>query len=251
MSKKPAKNSRPAKGKSFRPTRRKSAHGNALTSIILVLPLFVFYELAVLSRETMNGADVITQLLLRWVGRNAFIGIQLTLIAIGLGVILYLRRKQRFQLRHVAPVLLESTVYALTMGTFIVFVMVDLLGVNPQLANSPLQTASVFDRLVIAVGAGVHEELIFRLVLVGGGIWLLQRVFGWRSSLAIVGSVTISSVLFAAAHHVGPLGEPWKIGALLYRSLAGIVFAVIYQTRGFATAVYTHTIYDIYVLLIR
>ena len=61
----------------------------------------------------------------------------------------------------------------------------------------------------------------------------------------------VSSLLFSAAHHLGPLGESLRIGVFTYRTLAGLFFATLFHFRSFAIAVYTHTFYDIYVLLVQ
>jgi membrane protease YdiL (CAAX protease family) len=91
---------------------------------------------------------------------------------------------------------------------------------------------------------------MFRLVMVGGGVWLLTRVLGLPRWLAIVIAFAVSSVLFSAAHHIVG-GEPWRLGAFTYRLLCGLFFATLFQTRGLAVAVYTHALYDIYVLIVR
>jgi membrane protease YdiL (CAAX protease family) len=139
------------------------------------------------------------------------------------------------------------------MGSLICFVMIDFLHIDPKLyiscATGPEQ-AGPMAKLVLSLGAGVHEELLFRLLMVGGGVWLFTHVLGLRRWLAVGLAIAISSALFSAAHHVIG-GEPFRVGAFVYRALCGLVFAVIFQTRGFAVAVYTHALYDIYVLIVR
>ena len=61
-------------------------------------------------------------------------------------------------------------------------------------------------------------------------------------------ALVVSSLAFAAVHHVGPAGEEWTAVAFVYRTLAGAYFGVVYQLRGFAVAAWTHTLYDVYVL---
>ena len=56
-----------------------------------------------------------------------------------------------------------------------------------------------------------------------------------------------AAALFSAAHHVVG-AEPWHIGAFVYRFLCGLIFATLFQVRGFAVAVYTHALYDVFVL---
>jgi hypothetical protein len=248
----PTKTPKAKSTKSPAPAGGRFERANLLTSLVFVLPLLVFYEIGVLSSDRLNGADLITTTLLRLVGMKTFIWIQLGLIAVVIGIALYLRQKQRFSLGQILPVLLESGIYALTMGTLIIFVMVDVLGIDPRLAASgALKSAGVFDKLVISVGAGVHEELVFRLLMMGGLFWLLQRLKlierGW---LALLVALLISSTLFSAAHHIGALGDPLKLGVFTYRVIAGAIFGLLYHYRSFAIAVYTHTLYDIYVLLI-
>jgi membrane protease YdiL (CAAX protease family) len=99
---------------------------------------------------------------------------------------------------------------------------------------------------VISAGAGLHEELIFRLIGISGLSWLLAGAMGEKQ--AWVMALLISSLTFSLAHHLGPNGEAFEFAAFSYRALAGVMFALIYQVRGFAVAVWTHTIYDVYVL---
>ncbi|MCB9557314.1 MAG: CPBP family intramembrane metalloprotease [Deltaproteobacteria bacterium] len=223
---------------------------NLLTSLVFVVPLLVFYEIAVLNSRTINGADLVTDTLLRTVGRSGFIWIQLGVLAAVIGLALILRTKQRFNWKRIFPIILESALYASTMGVLISMVMVDVLGIDPRLAVDPLKGASVFERLVMAVGAGVHEELMFRLGMMGGILLLCDRALRLRRWLSVLIALLVSSIAFALAHHIGPLGEPLRLGVFVYRAIAGVLFGLLYRYRGLAIAVYTHTLYDIYVMII-
>jgi hypothetical protein len=218
---------------------------------VLVLPLLLFYEISVLFTDMMNGADLLTRTLVEHFGLRGFIWFQGGLALFFVVLVLYLRRTQHFDFKRFLPVVLESGIYALTMGTLIIFVMVELLKIDPRLsASSAVANAGLFDRLVLSVGAGVHEELLFRLGLMTAFSVLFQRVLGLRRWSAILGAMVLSSVLFSAAHHLGPLGDPLRLGVFVYRLIAGMVFAVLFQFRGFAIAVYTHALYDIYVMVL-
>ncbi|MBK8479651.1 MAG: CPBP family intramembrane metalloprotease [Proteobacteria bacterium] len=226
---------------------------NLLTTIILVLPLLIFYELGTLLTRSLNGVDLITRSLLRWLGPAGFVVLQLSLLLSLLVMVFFLRRGQRLTARPLLAVLVESTLYALTMGTFIVFVVVDLLGVNPLQATGAGHATvhfSVIGALVVSAGAGVHEELVFRAGMLSGLSAALRRWGGMRSWLAAGAALLISSLVFAAAHHPELLRGEVALYPLIYRTLAGAFFAAIYLLRGFATAVYTHAIYDAYVLLL-
>ncbi len=104
-----------------------SQTGNLLTGLVLVFPLLLFYEIGVLFSDVMNGADFVTQSLISLVGVRGFIWVQIGLLVIYLALALYLKKHQKFNVRLFIPVLLESGIYAVTMGTLIIFVMVDLL----------------------------------------------------------------------------------------------------------------------------
>ena len=63
-----------------------------------------------------------------------------------------------------------------------------------------------------------------------------------RASMIL--AVIASSLLFAAAHHVGPYGEPWAVYPFVFRCVAG-VFLVLFVYRGFGIAAGSHAAYDI------
>jgi hypothetical protein len=229
--------------------RHFSREPSLLTSLVLVFPLFLVYQLGVLFTPTMNGADFITRPLLDLMRYNLGAYLLLTggLTAAFVLVALWLRRRQDFDVRLFLPVVLESAIYALTMGSLITFVMQPFA----RHLAAGLAARGPFDRLIMSLGAGVHEELLFRLLLLGGIAGLLGRVLRFPKWAAVATAFVVSSVLFSAAHHVGPYGEPLQLGVFTYRFLAGLFFATIFYFRSFAIAVYTHALYDIYVMMLR
>ncbi len=101
--------------------------------------------------------------------------------------------------------------------------------------------------LLLALGAGVYEELLFRLLLVGGGTLLMQKVFLWDRHLAAGLALVVSSLLFATAHHLGPVGESFTTYNFLFRSVCGFLLGVVYLLRGFGIAAWTHALYNLLV----
>jgi membrane protease YdiL (CAAX protease family) len=106
-------------------------------------------------------------------------------------------------------------------------------------------------RAVMSIGAGVYEETVFRLALLGGTVALLEKVVGVRRWVALVMAFIVSSLLFSAMHHIPPYGDPFHLGVFTFRFLAGLCFGLMFWFRGFAVAVYAHAFYDLYVLLVR
>jgi hypothetical protein len=226
---------------------------NLLTSLILVFPLFLVYQVGVLfTLPMLNGADFLTVLLFRNLGlsTSAYLGYTAIVAAIFAIGVLVLRRRQQFDPGIVWRVFIESAIYALTMGSLIVFVMTRVFGISPRLAGS-VAAQSFGTRVVMSLGAGVYEETVFRLGLMAGLAALLERGVGLRRWVAGALGLGISSVLFSAMHHIPPYGDPFTIGVFLFRVLAGACFGLLFWFRGFAVAVYTHALYDLYVLVVR
>jgi membrane protease YdiL (CAAX protease family) len=226
---------------------------NLLTSLILVFPLFIIYQVGVLfTLPMLNGADFVTTLLFTSLGLTLS-GYLVFLVAVALAFTLglaLLKRTQQFNGKVFLPVVLESTIYALTMGSLIVLVMTKVLGISPTLAAG-LPEQGLLTRLVMSLGAGVYEETVFRLGLLSGCIALFDKLLGMSRWAAVLGAFLVSSVIFSLAHYLPPTGDPWSFGSFTFRALAGIAFATLFKLRGFAVAVYTHAFYDVFVLALR
>jgi hypothetical protein len=225
-----------------------AARIDPLTSAILVFPLFLVYQLGILTSRGINGVDFVTTALVDLCERDlANYLVCLAAMLVGYAALLVLlRRGGRFSPGSFLGVLAESTFYALTMGTLIVFVMNEAIEFFPGLAaGGGAKRRSFVEIIVISAGAGLHEELVFRLVGLGGLAWLLTGVTGEKR--AFVAALCISALTFSLAHHVGPHGEPFAFDAFVYRALAGVFFGVVYHARGLAVAVWSHALYDVYV----
>jgi hypothetical protein len=226
---------------------------NLFTSLVLVFPLFLAYQVGVLyTLPLLNGADFLTVFLFRNLGltTTAYLGYTALVAAAFLVAVLILRRRQQFDPALVWRVLLESAIYALTMGALIVFVMTRVFGISPRLAGG-VASQGVIGRVVMSFGAGVYEETVFRLGLMAGLAALFERGFGFRRSVAMLAGLGLSSVAFSAMHHIPPYGDPFTVGVFTFRVLAGACFGLLFWYRGFAVAVYTHALYDLWVLVVR
>jgi membrane protease YdiL (CAAX protease family) len=113
----------------------------------------------------------------------------------------------------------------------------------------PMDDMGFFDTLVLSVGAGTYEELFFRVGLLGAARFAFSKTALGDGARAAALAIVVSSLMFSAFHYP-PIGlDPWELWSFVFRVLMGVFFAVLYWTRGFAVAVYTHAIYDIIVLL--
>jgi hypothetical protein len=235
------------------PPAQQASPRNLLTSLILVFPLFLIYQVGVLfTMPMLNGADFVTTFLFASLGLTLkgyllFLAAVVGVFALALAL---LKRKQHFNGKVLLPVLLESTIYALTMGSLIVLLMTRVLGFSPSLAVG-LPEQGLLTRLVMSLGAGVYEETVFRLGLLGGSIAAFEKLIGMSRWAAVLGAFIFSSAVFSFVHYLPPTGDVFTFGSFTFRVLAGIVFGVLFKLRGLAVAVYTHAFYDIFVLVIH
>jgi hypothetical protein len=209
-------------------------HGSLAASLVLIFPLLLAYEIGVLFAGRVNGADLVTRAIYAAAGsRAAYLAIYAVVAAGFLIWIRHTRRWDSLRLELAGPVILEAALYALTLGALVSLIVDRLLGLG-------LTAPSI----ISALGAGVHEELVFRLALIAGLV-ALARPLGPR--LAVAAAITVSALGFAAAHHAGAHGEPWTAHAFAFRAVAGGVFGAIFWFRSLAHAVYAHVLYDLLV----
>lgn len=121
-----------------------------------------------------------------------------------------------------------------------------------QAPEDPNGWGLYFANITTSIGAGIYEELVFRLILLGLLLMLFQDVLKTKPLPAIAISVTLSAVLFAAHHYIGfvegrigRLDEPFLPGSFIFRTLAGAWFAILFKWRGFGIIAGTHAAYDI------
>lgn len=103
-------------------------------------------------------------------------------------------------------------------------------------------------RLTLSIGAGLYEELLFRLILISA----LHFVFGDVMKLPALAAYAIPAVISAVAfayYHANAGGTELPGAIFLFYSIAGIYFAALFIHRGFGVVVATHALYDIVVLL--
>src|SRR5262249_26149378 len=123
--------------------------------------------------------------------------------------------------------------------------VVGSLRLGPAVASGP------FSSVVMALGAGFYEEIAFRVGIFGVGAMILKRLFG-KGALGfavVAGWALVEAWAFSGWHYVGSLGESFALSSFIFRTVCGLVLTVIFAFRGFAPAVWTHAIYDLWVML--
>ena len=220
---------------------------DVLGHVILAAPVFLLYHLGLLiSPLAANGVDPITRLMGYLAGMSTLVYL-LVMGGLLVAYMLWVRRfsrKRRFQPRRFPLVILEAAVYAVIMAP-----VAGLLLRKLQVLGFPLAGMGPVDRVVASAGAGFYEELVFRLA----GIGILVFVFEARKMkrwLAFLLAALITSAVFSGFHYLGPLADEFSLGSFSFRFVLGLMLAAVYIFRGFATAVYAHFLYDVYVMCV-
>ncbi|RLB52819.1 MAG: hypothetical protein DRJ42_13765 [Deltaproteobacteria bacterium] len=216
-----------------------------LTSLVLTVPVFLVYHLGILFIDLRSGVDLVSGLTFRLLEQSigAYVAVTVggAMALVGAGV--FLRRgDKRFQPRELIPVLVESAVLAVGMLLIVGWATNHIF--SGQIGESPM---GFIDKIVMASGAGFHEELVFRVGLFAGGALVLRRFSPLGDLPAVLVAALASSVVFSAIHYVGSLGDTFTLVSFTFRVIAGLYLAAVYRLRGFAVAVYTHCLYDLLV----
>jgi hypothetical protein len=217
-----------------------------LESLVFALPLVMAYEggVLLLGRGTpRNGAEVWLRQLLDGLGFGSYFLLPV-LTTLGLLAWHHVEHDRwRFQPRVLLGMVLESVCLAVL-----------LLGIArlqarlwPLAATEPAR--GLLARLVGYCGAGLYEEVLFRLLLLPVVVQAL-RFLGVASGMAIAAGILSTSLLFSAAHYVGPLGDAFDFYSFTFRTLAGCFFAILFALRGFGITAGTHAAYDMLVGLL-
>ena len=229
-------------------------------SLLFALPLLIIYQvLAALApvgpggMSVRNGADVILQSVFVWFagawGPRLFM---LCLIGVGAWLIARdVRRNRGVNPAVLGGMLLESVCLALVFGLVVGSLTAALLGTPPP----PMMIADLQQKLgkwtilMLSIGAGIYEELLFRVVLVGLIAWGATKLLGWRPLVAGTAATILGALIFSAFHYIGPFGDRFEIYSFVFRTIAGLFFSGLYLTRGFGITAWTHALYDVSLLL--
>ncbi|MFQ6606627.1 MAG: CPBP family intramembrane glutamic endopeptidase [Fidelibacterota bacterium] len=220
-----------------------------LYSFVLTLPLFILYEIGILtiSRHELytlrNGADVLMRHIMNVFGLYGFYGFS---VVISLGFILtYIYQRRRFQKMAIRGdfliyMLLESIVLGFGLYLFIGYLQSFLMSPVPK---------NLIQQVILSIGAGLYEEFVFRVVLISLLVWVLQLLLKWKKIARKVGALVGAAILFSLFHFVGNYGDLPAWDLFFLRLAAGILLGLIYIWRGFGVTAYSHTVYNLIVVV--
>jgi len=221
---------------------------DAWTDLGLTLPIFVAYHLGVAFLPIRNAADPVTSELRALANHSILLYAGLTL-GVGIAfvaVLAVLGKREAIQKKKFLYIALEGALYAFLMR----FIGAYVVG---SLRLGPPGGGGLFTSVVMALGAGFYEEIAFRVGFFGLGAFAIKKLSGKgsRTLMLTVAWGVVSAVVFSGWHYVGPLSDPFNLQSFVFRAVCGLTLTAIYAFRGFAPAVWTHALYDVWVMVLH
>lgn len=223
-----------------------------LASLWFVLPLLVLHEWGVQSYATLAGEGIqyrnvaftmVTQFLASCGATGRYLP---ALAVVAILISWHFARGDRW--------VFDSPLLGLLAGMFLesLVLAIPLVGVYFLFASSGVSVMATGEWKLMAslyLGAGVYEELVFRLGAFAVLSFLLVDLCGMSRRRGVVLVVVLSALVFAAYHMWGAAQYPYP--ALVFIALRGIYYGIIFHERGFGVSVGVHTAYDLIFLAIR
>jgi len=224
-----------------------------LTCLLFLLPWIAVYEAGILmlseseSDGLRNGADYWLRSLLSVSGAEQVLLLPLLVIAILMSWHLFRRYPWKIRLETQIGMLAESLLLAVALVAVgqlhhLLFVNLQVVDTDPRL----LAVEGPMRHVVSYIGAGVYEEVMFRLLLVPAA-FAAFRILEFPSRWAAAMAALTTSFVFALAHHVGPAADAFNLFTFSFRAAAGVFFAAVFFLRGFGITVGCHAAYDLLV----
>lgn len=230
--------------------------------LAFVLPLIILYEFgsARYLADAQSGAGETIRahsMLLGFFQDFGLAGRFLPGIAlIAVLLIAHTLHKDRWRVNPLVLLAMAVEAIVWTVPLIVIILLVTAVFGEPT-AASPPAVAGIADlmlrsreaRITVAVGAGLYEELVFRMI----GMAALHLVFvdvaklkeGTGRLLAVLGAAAAFALYHDAAWHSGVI----TLDRAIPFFVAGAYFGMVYLYRGFAIVVAVHALYDIIVLL--
>lgn len=217
-----------------------------LNNLIIILPLLVFFQIG----AACYGTDLVLLAPQYLRGVLRFFGVTGNYLpALSIAAILFIQHLVHKDPWEIHPPVIAGMIGESILWTIPLIAVSYLTGrlVSGSLSN---QTETLIRQALIAVGAGVYEEFIFRMVLISLLMLLLVDVFALRKDVMTVLAVLVAAVLFGLCHFKVLSGaEDFAAGKFVFLATAGVLWGCLFIFRGFAIAVGAHIVWDLFVMV--
>lgn len=234
-----------------------------LASLVFLLPLIILYEVGTIffARDHATGAEtriIAFNLLNDFLALFGATGRYLPALAVvSILTWWHIARRDPWRIRPqtLAGMTAESLCWSVPLMALAYF-MAHYLPLSAGQSSAPGVNGftspgepSLAAMIVLSLGAGIYEELVFRLVAFAVLSLVLSDVLGMKHRTTLVVTLLVSSIAFSLYHYLGWEQPQWQ--TFVFRTVAGIFFGVLYLTRGFGVTAGAHAAYDVIVHCLR
>jgi membrane protease YdiL (CAAX protease family) len=233
-----------------------------LQSLVFLTPLLLVYEAgAVAYAQRGSGpmpaiwAESLLASFFEWFGVTGYL--LPPVLVVGVLLVWHMLRDDPWELepKLYLGMTVESVLLAVPLFVFmLVLFQTDPAGVpaavvgqataNPNSALTSLPGGGWRMGILLSLGAGIYEELVFRLIAIAVVHALLADLLKLPETWAAVGAVTVSALAFAFYHFSE--ANPFQVTRFVFYVVAGVYFAAVYTLRGFGVVVASHAVYDVF-----
>jgi len=235
-------------------TRYFLASRTAQWGFIMALPLIALYEwgIVVVNRGMEEPLRITAEMWMRiplqMTGISEIYLVPVLVILVGLFIFIRGRHNPvRLKPGYAGLMIVESAIYGFSLAY--IAGQATALVLNLSATGQDAEQLAWVQNLVLSIGAGIYEELLFRVILVGLLYLVLRMALpesqGW---LAYTLAAIVGALLFSLVHYIGSHGDPLELASFTYRAAGGLFLNFLFLARGFGIAAWTHALYDVYVV---
>ena len=231
--------------------------------LAFLLPVVVLYELGTLGvfgpvRDSLEAH----QMLVRFFDLFGVVGLHLPALAL-VSMLLIQHVLSRDPLRFLPTVWIKmvfESAFLTVPLIVIVMLLKPVVGLGGGLggvenAGMVIQATggepSQMSQVMLALGAGLYEEMLFRLVLITMIHFLVSDVLGFSETKGFMVGLLVSSIVFAWHHdQIYLLDGSINFRMAFFYFIAGLYFGILFLMRGLGIAVGVHLMYDLLVLVV-
>lgn len=236
-----------SRSSSRRDTYRWRTH-RPLNCLVFILPMLAFFQVGLFYHSTALAAPQDLGHILRFFGATAVYLPSLLIVAVL--ALQHVAHHDRLELqpRVLAGMAVESVLWAIPLVVLVQFIGQIAALAAPAAGGAPDWT--FLEMLHLAIGAGIYEEFLFRLMFISLMLLLFVDVFALPKDIVAAVAIVVGAAAFSLYHFsldeiTGSNPFPW--GRFAFYMAAGLYLGLLFVFRGFAIAVGAHILYNSYV----
>ena len=217
-----------------------------LPSLILVAAMLFFFHLGSVfygSYQDLRTPQYLGDFFI-WLGAPAGFFPAIAVMGVLLVLCFAHRDKWDLHLPVFIGIIVESILWTIPL------VAASLLTARIAASTGTMAHRLFVQKMLLAAGASVYEEFLFRLVLIGGLLLVLVDLMHLKKGPMTVLAIIVSAGLFSLCHFSfanGPYTFRWN--EFIFLAIAGAGWGALFLFRGLGIAVGSHFAWNLFAML--